>query len=63
MADELGVIVMAFLDWISPIIDYLKSPSVDTNFKLTKLKIRATRYTFIDEVLYKRSYTLPYLRC
>ena len=50
-------------DWRTPIIEYLKSPSADTNSQSTKLRIRATRYTFIDEVIYKKSFTLPYLRC
>ena len=28
-----------------------------------KIQIRATRFFIIDDVLYKRGYSLPYLRC
>ena len=48
-------------NWRSPIIEYLKSRTTGTDLQSTKFKIRATKYTFIDEVLYKKSFTLPYL--
>ena len=50
-------------DWRSPIIKYLKSPTIETDSESTKLKIRAIRYVFIDDILYKKSFSLPYLRC
>ena len=58
-------VVMAInaIDWKSSIIKYLKSSIIDTNSSSTKLIIKATRYTLIDEVLYKKSFTLPYLWC
>ena len=28
-----------------------------------KLRIQATKYILIDEVLYKKSFSLPYLKC
>ena len=31
--------------------------------KPKKLRIRATRYVLMDEVLYKRGFSQPYLRC
>ena len=50
-------------DWRSPIMEYLKSPTVETDSQSAKLRIRAAKYTLIDEVLYKRSFSLPYLQC
>ena len=57
------VMIIDVFDWRSPIIDYLKSLSTNTNLQSAKLRIKAVRYTFIDEVQYKKSYTLPYLCC
>ena len=50
-------------DWRSPIIEYLKSPTITTESESAKLRIRAARYILIDDVLYKKSFSLPYLRC
>ena len=50
-------------DWRSPIIEYLKSPTITTESESIKLRIRAARYILIDDVLYKKSFSLPYLRC
>ena len=57
------VMIIETPDWRSPIIEYLKSPTKETEPKSTKLRVRAVRYIFIDEVLYKKSFSLPYLRC
>ena len=61
--EEQEVVVVDAPDWRSLIIEYLKSPIVETDSQLAKLKIGVARYTLIDEVLYKRSFSLPYLRC
>ena len=50
-------------DWRSPIIEYLKSPTREAEPESAKLRIRAVRYILINEVLYKKSFNLPYLRC
>ena len=50
-------------DWRSEIIEYLKSPTRETESESAKLRIRAARYILIDDVLYKKSFSLPYLRC
>ena len=31
--------------------------------RLRKLRIKAAKYVLIDEVLYKRGFSQPYLRC
>ena len=50
-------------DWRSPIIEYLKNPTITTETESAKLRIRAAMYILIDDVLYKKSFSLPYLRC
>ena len=49
---------------MTPIISYLKDgrlPGVKDEAK--KLRVRAARYVLLDEVLYKRGFSQPYLRC
>ncbi|GLT32923.1 hypothetical protein SLA2020_075530 [Shorea laevis] len=50
--------------WTDPIKAYLHDGTVP-NDKLEEMKLRkkAARYTLIDGTLYKRSYSLPLLRC
>ena len=55
--------IIEVLDWKSPIIEYLKNPATDTKSESVKLRIRATRYILIDDILYKKSFSFPYLRC
>ena len=43
--EEPKVMVINASDWMSPIIEYLKSSSVDTNSQSTKLRIKTARYT------------------
>ena len=48
---------------MAPIISYLKDgrlPGVKDEAK--KLRVRAARYVLLDEVLYKRGFSQPYLR-
>ena len=51
-------------EWMIPIIRYLKEgwlPEDETEAR--KIQIRAARFVIIDDVLYRRGYSLPYLRC
>ena len=50
-------------DWRNLIIGYLKSPLAGADSQLAKLKIKVAIYILINEVLFKRSFTLSYLRC
>ena len=46
-----------------PIVQYLQHGTVPSDrSEARKLRIRAARYTLIENVLYRRSFTLPYLR-
>ena len=62
-ATENTIMIIEALDWRSPIIEYLKSPTITAESESAKLRIRAARYILIDDVLYKKSFSLPYLRC
>ena len=50
--------------WMIPIVHYLKEgwlPKDKTEVR--KIQIRAAHFVIIDDVLYRRGYSLPYLRC
>ena len=51
-------------EWMTPIVRYLKEgwfPEDKTEAR--KIQIRAARFVIIDDALYRRGYSLPYLRC
>ena len=51
-------------NWMTPIIVYLKDGRLpEDKDEARKLRIRAAKYVLIDEVLYKRGFSQPYLRC
>ena len=50
--------------WMTPIIDYLKEGKLlQGRDEACKLRIKSARYVLMDEVLYKRDFSQPYLRC
>ena len=50
--------------WMTPIVAYLKDGRLqEGRDEARKLRIRSARYILIDEVLYKRGFSQPYLRC
>ena len=38
-------------------------PPTFTEAKSAKLKVKVVRYILIDNILYKKSFSLPYLKC
>ena len=51
-------------NWMTPLITYLKEGRLlEGRDKARKLRIRSAKYVLIDEVLYKRNFSQPYLRC
>ena len=51
-------------NWMTPILIYLKDGRLlEDKDKARRLKIKAAKYVLIDEVLYKRGFSRPYLRC
>src|SRR5579862_2891562 len=50
--------------WMDPIAEYLQNDTLQTDPDLArKLKRTATRYCLVDGYLYRKSRTLPVLRC
>ena len=50
--------------WTSPILSYLKDGRLPPNPEEAKqIKKRATRFTVLNNELYKRGFSQPYLRC
>ncbi|KAG5548730.1 hypothetical protein RHGRI_014178 [Rhododendron griersonianum] len=50
--------------WTGPIVDYITNGTLpNDNVKARQLKIRAAKYLMMGDVLYRRSFSLPYLRC
>ena len=51
-------------NWMTSIISYLKDGSFsEGKDEARKLRVRSTRYVLLNEVLYKRGFSQPYLRC
>ncbi|KAH9668850.1 Ribonuclease H [Citrus sinensis] len=50
--------------WRDPIVSYLRDGVLPPHkLRARKIRAQASRYTMIDGVLYRRGYTLPFLRC
>ena len=51
-------------NWTTPLIAYLRSGILpDEKDAGRKLKVQASRFVLIRDVLYKRGFSRPYLRC
>ena len=54
----------ACYSWISPISSYLRYGTLpEDKSEANKIKAQATRYTLLNDVLYRRSFSGPYKRC
>ncbi|KAH7843987.1 hypothetical protein Vadar_023185 [Vaccinium darrowii] len=50
--------------WAEPIMKYIHDGEVPSDKdQARKLRVRASRCALMGDVLYRRSFTLPYLRC
>ena len=50
-------------NWMTPIVIYLKDGRLpEDEDEARRLRIKAAKYVLIDEVLYKRGFSQPYLR-
>ena len=51
-------------NWTAPLISYLKNRMLpDRKDAARKIKVQASRFVIIKDVLYKRGFSRPYLRC
>ena len=51
-------------NWTTPLVLYLKNgASPDRKEAARKLKVQAARFVLIKDVLFKRGFSRPYLRC
>ena len=51
-------------NWMTPIISYLKYGSLpEGKDEARRLRVRSARYVLLYDVLYKRGFSQPYLRC
>ena len=51
-------------NWMTPIIGYLREGKLPQGKdEARKLRIKSAKYVLMDEVLYKRGFSQPYLRC
>ena len=51
-------------NWMTPIIGYPKEGKLPQGRdEAHKLRIKSAKYVLMDEVLYKRGFSQPYLRC
>ena len=51
-------------NWMTPIILYLKDESLpEGKDEARRLRVRSARYVLLNDVLYKRGFSQPYLRC
>ena len=50
--------------WMIPIISYLKDGTLlERKDEARKLRVRSARYILLNDTLYKRGFSQPYLRC
>ncbi|XP_075659035.1 uncharacterized protein LOC142628888 [Castanea sativa] len=51
-------------NWITPIVSYVKYERLpEDKAEARKLRVRVVKFDLMDEVLYKKGFSQPYLRC
>ncbi|XP_075640160.1 uncharacterized protein LOC142611893 [Castanea sativa] len=56
--------IQSINSWMAPIMSFLQDGRLPQDPKdARKIKQRATRFTILNDRLYKRGYSLPYLKC
>ena len=65
---SIGLLEVSQIDgvanWTTPIMSYLRNRVLpEDKEEARKLRVSATKFVLMDEVLYKRGFSQPYLRC
>ncbi|XP_075652567.1 uncharacterized protein LOC142622890 [Castanea sativa] len=56
--------IQGIKSWMTPIVSFLQDGHLPQDAKeARKIKQRATRFTILNDNLYKRGHSLPYLKC
>ncbi|XP_023891505.1 uncharacterized protein LOC112003529 [Quercus suber] len=56
--------IQSINSWMTPIISFLQNGHLPpNNDKARKIKKRAARFTILNDILYKRGFSMPYLKC
>ena len=65
LIDDVGMMEIDLgSNWTTSIVSYLKNGTLpDGKEAAGKLKVQATRFVLIKDVLYKRGFSYSYLRC
>ena len=51
-------------NWTTPLVSYLKDGTLPDSKEATrKLKVQATRFVLIKDILYKKGFSHSFLRC
>ena len=51
-------------NWMAPIISYLKDGTLpERKDEARKLRVQSAKYVLLNDALYKRGFSQPYLRC
>ena len=57
-------VIQSTNNWITPIISFLQDRRLPQDVEeAKKIKKRATRFTILNDTLYKRGFSMPYLKC
>ena len=50
--------------WIDPIVTYIRDGTLPVNpSEARKIRVRSSRFMILNDELYKRGFSQPYLRC
>ena len=56
--------VLSGKSWLDPIVTYIKDGSLPSDpTEARKVKIKSSRFTILNDELYKKGFSQPYLKC
>ena len=56
--------IQSTINWMTPIVSFLQDGHLPHDAEeAKKIKKRATKFTILNDVLYRRGFSMPYLKC